>query len=150
MRSARVKSRRELAGHPMPDGVVKQEFLGGKSNSDVVERLMKYFPDEFALPDETESSHSADDEPGTLCVSDEYLLGLMAGIERELARLAPLREQVAEIEAIKLDAKIKAAALPSRQEMDTLLRYETAIDRKQDRAYARLERLQKRRREKGG
>ena len=132
-------SRRSFKRFSAPAGVVEEKWLNEQEEELRIDG-----------PDETESSHSADDEPGTLRLSNEYLLRFKAGIDRQLARLAPLREHVAQIEAINLETKIKAAALPNRRKMDKLLRYETAIDRKQDRAYARLERLQKRRREKGG
>ena len=70
----------------------------------------------------------------------------LAGIQ-QLERLRPLREEVARVEDVDLDSKIRVAAPPESAVVEKLVRYEMNVERDLDCALERLERMQKRRRE---
>ncbi len=125
----------------------KQEVLNGKLLREAREWLEKYFPGEFAPPQETKG---AEQTAAGLVVSQDYGRQLVAMIDEQLGRLALLREEVAAVEALQLDSKILAAALPAPAAVDKLIRYETANDRALDRALHRLDGMQARRRQLGG
>jgi hypothetical protein len=71
-------------------------------------------------------------------------------MDAELRRLSRLRQKAARTERLALEASIRTAALPRLEVVDNLVRYETSNDRELDRALNRLERMQERRRAKGG
>jgi uncharacterized protein YukE len=113
---------------------VKQEALDGTVSNESREWLKQQFPDEFAAPEDTQNDrHQLADK-----------------LDEQLRRLSQLWEQVAATEELNLDSKLRAAALPGREAVDKLIRYETSNDRELDRALKRLERMQERRRATGG
>jgi len=67
-----------------------------------------------------------------------------------LRRLSRLRQKAVQTERLALEARIRTAALPHPVVVENLVRYETSNDRELDRALNRLERMQERRRAKGG
>jgi len=105
------------------------------------------FPDEFALPEETQG---AEQPAADLVASKDDRRQMVATIDEQLRRLASEREKVAASAALHLDSKLRAAALPAPAAVDKLIRYETANDRALDRALSRLEGMQARRRKQGG
>jgi hypothetical protein len=125
---------------------VKQEVLDGTVSGESYKWLEEYFPDEFARPDEAQLVQRGDRRVGTA----DYVKQMIAKIDAQVRRLSPLREGFATIEELNLESKINAAALPGPGAVDKLIRYETSNDRALDRALKRLERMQERRREKGG
>jgi len=130
---------------------VKQEALAGPVSDGSQEWLEQQFPDEFTSPDEPLD---------VLRIVEETVAGsegtaadqrhLVDTIDEQLRRLSQLWEQVAATEELNLDSKLRAAALPGREAVDKLIRYETSNDRELDRALKRLERMQERRRATGG
>ncbi len=125
----------------------KEEVVNGTLKREAHEWLEKYFPGEFAPPDEAQAGEQT---AAGLAVSQDYGRQLVAMIDEQLGRLAVLREEVAAVEALNLDSKILAAALPASAAVDKLNRYETSNDRALDRALRRLEGMQARRRQLGG
>jgi len=72
----------------------------------------------------------------------EFVIGL---IDRRSEMLEWLREHAEKNLRMELDAKARSLALPDRAATDTLLRYETHLDRQLYRAMDELERRQRRR-----
>jgi hypothetical protein len=64
-------------------------------------------------------------------------------IEQERARLVTIKEILEEKENAETAAKIPSLALPSKEAMEKILRYETTIERQLYRAINELERLQR-------
>jgi len=67
----------------------------------------------------------------------------LIGDEKE--KMEDLKEMVKEKEELETEAKIFSLALPSKEPMDKILRYETTIERQLYRAMNQLERLQRQR-----
>ena len=70
---------------------------------------------------------------------------MLAELQREKERLTRLKKKVERFEAEDRDAKLQRALLPYPQEMEMLLRYSAANERRRYRALAQLERLQRQR-----
>jgi len=66
-------------------------------------------------------------------------------IDDEKEKMEGLKEMVKEKEELETEAKIFSLALPSKESMDKILRYETTIERQFYRAMSQLERLQRQR-----
>lgn len=64
-------------------------------------------------------------------------------IDREIVRLQAVREVYREKENLELEARKASLALPSKEVLDKILRYETTISRQLYKAMAELERLQR-------
>jgi hypothetical protein len=111
------------------------------------EWLGENFPDAFPRGDRVKGAEETEGGPEW---SPADRRAMLDGIEEQLRRLSPLREEVAAVEERALDSKLRAAALPGLGAVDKLLRYETSNERELDRALKRLERMQERRRAKGG
>jgi len=71
---------------------------------------------------------------------------ILNALDEEHRRLASLTDQVAHRESLERDLRTACLALPPPDAADTLLRYETTLDRQLYKAIAELERLQRRRR----
>ncbi len=78
--------------------------------------------------------------------TEEYARRVNEAIDRHVHRLSVLRNKLLRLEETKLDARIRAAAMLNPNEALTIGRYETANDRQLDRAFKRLDLLQRRRR----
>lgn len=88
----------------------------------------------------------APDDHGHHLSPEKYkkiLLQLISVVKQELKEQQKAAEKV---EHLELDAKIASLALPPKEAMEKILRYETAIDRQLYRAMGELERLQRQRR----
>jgi hypothetical protein len=72
----------------------------------------------------------------------EIILDLIA---RERKKLQSLRKTIKENENLELEAEVASLALPSKEAVDKILRYETAMERQLYRAINELERLQRQR-----
>jgi hypothetical protein len=120
----------------------KEQLRNGKISGEALAWLVKQFPDNFALPQPSDQADPSED--GRKKVKPEYLRGLRDGIAKQLRRLFPLRDEVAQVEELDLVSKLKAATLPTSQAIEKLLRYETGNNRELDRALARLEQMQDR------
>jgi hypothetical protein len=135
---------------------VKQEILDGPLSLESLDLVGEMFPDYVVEPDETGvEDEGVEDEgvdEGVVAPPEYYLreLELRSGIDAELRRLSRLRQKAVRTERLALEAKIRTAALPRLEVVDNLVRYETSNDRELDRALNRLERMQERRRAKGG
>ena len=70
---------------------------------------------------------------------------MLAELQREKERLARLKKKVERFEAEDRDAKLQRALLPCPNDMEMLLRYSAANERRRYRALAQLERLQRQR-----
>ena len=125
---------------------VKQELLNGTVSGESYKWLEEHFPDEFARPDEAQLVQRGDRRVAPA----DYGKQMIAKIDEQVRRLSRLREGLATIEELNLDSKIHASALPGREAVDKLIRYETSNDRALGRALDRLERMQERRRKNGG
>jgi hypothetical protein len=126
---------------------VKQEVHDGTVSGESYKWLEQHFPDEFALPDETQL---LDEETAASPAASKDCGRQMVGkINEQLRRLSPLREKLATIEELNLESKLSAAALPGPEAVDRLIRYETSNDRALDRALKRLEVMQTRRGKQG-
>jgi len=66
-------------------------------------------------------------------------------IDGERKKLESLKEVIQENENLELEANVASLALPSKEAVDKILRYETAIERQLYRAMSQLERLQRQR-----
>jgi hypothetical protein len=133
---------------------VKQEILDGPLSLESLLLVEAIFPDYVVEPDvddEGEDDEGVDDE-GVRAPPEYYLreLELRSGIDAVLRRLSRLRQKAARTERLALEARIRTAALPHPVVVENLVRYETSNDRELDRALNRLERMQERRRAKGG
>jgi hypothetical protein len=126
---------------------VRQEVLDGTVSAESHAWLVQTFPEEFPPPEETQGAESTTGGPVASKASGRQMV---AKIDRQLRRLASEQEKISAIEALHLDSKIRAAALPAPAAVDKLIRYETANDRALDRAHRRLEGLQARRRQPRG
>lgn len=136
--------------HYLIDGLgeAKHEALEGRVSSETLEWLVKQFPNHFRLPDGTKAGALFAAEP--VALSPASLRELRDGIDAQRRRLARLRPKVVRTERLALESKIRTAALPGLEVVDKLVRYETSNERELDRALTRLERMQERRRAKGG
>jgi hypothetical protein len=72
----------------------------------------------------------------------EIILDLIAG---ERKRLESLKRIIKHNENLELEDEVASLALPSKEAVDKILRYETAIERQLYRAINELERLQRQR-----
>jgi hypothetical protein len=127
--------------------VVRQQALDGTVPKESYPWLQRYFADKFTRPATTPSAEQT--AAGPVAAQDDGRQ-LVATIDAEFLRLNVLRLKVAASEALQLDSKIRAAALPGPGVVDKLIRYETSNDRALDRALHRLESMQARRRQQGG
>jgi hypothetical protein len=66
-------------------------------------------------------------------------------LQEERKKLGFLKEILSQNESLALEAQLGSFALPSREAVEKILRYETAIERQLYRAMAQLERLQRQR-----
>ena len=138
----------------------KQEIRDGEVSEERREWLEQNFPDEFARSDETSSwvqrveraARAATDGPPIVDGSDGADDGheMVDKIDERLRRLYPLRDTIAEREALNLESEIHAAALPAPAVVAKLIRYEAHNDRELGRTLQRLEAMQARRRKLGG
>ena len=67
-------------------------------------------------------------------------------LQKEKERLGEFHEEFAEIEALRLEARVMGFSIPDAAASDRILRYEAAIERQLYRAIAHLDRLQRQRR----
>jgi hypothetical protein len=130
---------------------VKQE-LDGRLSLESLDLVKAIFPDYLVEPGEADVDDEDADDEGVVARPKYYLrdLELRSWIDAELRRLSRLRQKAVRTERRALEPKIRAAALPRLDVVDKLIRYETSNDRELDRALKRLERMQERRRAKGG
>jgi len=77
---------------------------------------------------------------------EDLKIGILKLMDSERARLAELKKENARKEAAELEVEILAWSSPTAAAQETLLRYETTLQRKRCRAMAELLRLQKQRR----
>ena len=131
---------------------VKQEILEGQLSLESLDLVEQIFPDCVEEPGETGVEDEGVEGEGVMAPPEYHLheQELRRGIEAELRRLSRLREKAARTERLALEARIRTAALPHLVVVENLVRYETSNDRELDRALNRLERMQERRRAKGG
>lgn len=129
-------------------GEARREALDGQVSRETLEWLAKQFPNHFVLPEEPKAGRWLVEEP--VALSSDARRELRAGIDAQRHRLARLRPKVVRTERLDLESKIRTAALPGLEVVNKLVRYETSNDRELDRALTRLERMQERRRAKGG
>jgi hypothetical protein len=131
---------------------VKQEILEGQLSLESLDLVGEMFPDcveepgETGVEDEGVENEAVEAPPEYHLHEDE----LRKRMDAELRRLSRLRQKAARTERLALEASIRTAALPRLEVVDNLVRYETSNDRELDRALNRLERMQERRRAKGG
>jgi hypothetical protein len=77
--------------------------------------------------------------------ADKKRTSLIARIDDQLKKICRLEELANEREKLELDAAARSLSLPPADKADTVLRYETHLDRQLQRAMDQLERLQLRR-----
>jgi hypothetical protein len=81
----------------------------------------------------------------TVLMNREYVQQVSAGIDTQLSRLTVLRREAARLEELELQAKIETMILPTKV-LDNVTRFAAAKTRELEKAEARLDVLQERRR----
>jgi hypothetical protein len=110
--------------------------------------LIAQYPDDFAPgPDMQPADLTAGGIPA-IRMTAAYVSQVRAAIDQQLARLIPLRVEVARLEEMQLEAKIDAAAFPVRH-LERTGRYMTTNDRKLERRLEQLDAMQARRKASG-
>ena len=130
------------------------ECLGGNRRLLTSSQGLEYVLETLAkIRDEVETTGQVSEESlkqlSAFCGGDwQSVVGkseMLAELQRERVRLARLKKKIDRFEAEDREAKLQRALLPYPHEMETLLRYSAANERRRYKALAQLERLQRQR-----